>query len=165
MGGDDVGETTCKWGLLAPRCCRPFANMKVVLLVLSCLIALQVISSDYQYMYSKYAHLVAAWLGTLCGTHVRVFCTEKPCLQGMIVNGLLNVSITSIEKRFDIESADAGLIASCYDIAAVICLIPVGYFGGHGSKPRWLGFGALIMGVGAFVFALPHFTTGLYELV
>ena len=83
----------------------------------------------------------------------------------MIVNGLLNVSITSIEKRFDIESADAGLIASCYDIAAVICLIPVGYFGGHGSKPRWLGFGALIMGVGAFVFALPHFTTGLYEYV
>ena len=85
--------------------------------------------------------------------------------QAMIVNGFVNVGITSLEKRFDIESTDAGLIASCYDIATVICLIPVGYFGGHGSKPRWLGFGALIMGVGAFIFALPHFTTGLYELV
>ena len=83
----------------------------------------------------------------------------------MIVNGLLNASITSIEKRFDINSKDAGIVGNCYDIAAVICLIPVGYFGGHGSKPRWLGFGALIMGVGAFVFALPHFTTGLYEYV
>ena len=83
--------------------------------------------------------------------------------QAMIVNGFVNVGITSLEKRFDIDSTDAGLIASCYDIATVICLIPVGYFGGHGSKPRWLGFGALIMGVGAFVFALPHFTTGLYE--
>ena len=83
----------------------------------------------------------------------------------MIVNGLLNASITSIEKRFDIKSKDAGIVGNCYDIAAVICLIPVGYFGGHGSKPRWLGFGALIMGVGAFVFALPHFTTGLYEYV
>ena len=85
--------------------------------------------------------------------------------QAMIVNGFVNVGITSLEKRFDIESTDAGLIASCYDIATVICLIPVGYFGGHGSKPRWLGFGALIMGVGAFIFALPHFTTDLYELV
>ena len=82
-----------------------------------------------------------------------------------MVNGFVNVSITSVEKRFDIESTDAGLIASCYDIASVICVIPVGYLGGHGSKPRGLGYGSLIMGVGAFVFALPHFTTGLYELV
>ena len=81
----------------------------------------------------------------------------------MIVNGMVNVGITSIEKRFDLDSTEAGLDSSCYDIATVICLIPVGYFGEHGSKPRWLGFGALIMGVGAFVLALPHFTTGLYE--
>ena len=83
----------------------------------------------------------------------------------MIVNGFVNANITSIEKRFDINSKDAGLIGSCYDIATVICLIPVGYFGGHGSKPRWLGYGSFVMGVGAFVFVLPHFTTGRYEYV
>ena len=81
----------------------------------------------------------------------------------MMVSGFVNVSITSVEKRFDIDSTDAGLIASTYDIATVLCLIPVGYWGGHGSKPRWVGLGVLIMGVGAFVFALPHYTTGLYE--
>ena len=42
--------------------------------------------------------------------------------QAMIVNGFVNVGITSLEKRFDIDSTDAGLIASCYDIATLICL-------------------------------------------
>ena len=83
--------------------------------------------------------------------------------QSMMTNAFVSVSITSVEKRFDIDSTDAGLIASVYDIASVICLIPVGYWGGHGSKPRWLGFGTLIMSVGVAIYALPHFTTGLYK--
>lgn len=83
--------------------------------------------------------------------------------QGLIVNGFVNVSLTSIEKRFDIRSTDAGLIASMYDVATVFCLIPVGYFGGRGSKPRWLGFGVLLMSAGSLVYALPHFLTDLYE--
>ena len=52
---------------------------------------------------------------------------------------------------------------SCYDIASVLCMIPVSYFGTDSHKPRWLGFGVLIVGVGSLVFSLPHFITGLYE--
>ena len=83
----------------------------------------------------------------------------------MMNNAFVSVSITSVEKRFDIDSTDSGLIVSCYDIASVICLIPVGYWGGHGSKPRWVGFGTLVMGVGVMLYSLPHFTTGLYKWV
>lgn len=81
----------------------------------------------------------------------------------MIVLGFTNVSITSIEKRFDLESKDAGLVASMYDVAVVLCLIPVGYLGGRGSKPRWIGIGLLVLALGSFIFALPHFLTDLYE--
>uniref|UniRef100_A0A3B3UU78 Solute carrier organic anion transporter family member n=1 Tax=Poecilia latipinna TaxID=48699 RepID=A0A3B3UU78_9TELE len=83
-------------------------------------------------------------------------------LQGMIVNGLINTVVTSIERRFDLPSYQAGLIASSYDIAACVCLAFVSYFGGTGHKPRWLGWGVLIMGLGSLVFSLPHFTAPPY---
>lgn len=85
-------------------------------------------------------------------------------LQGMTVNGFINTVITSIERRFDLHSYQSGLIASSYDIAACLCLTFVSYFGGNGHKPRWLGWGVLILGAGSLVFALPHFIAGHYEV-
>ncbi|CAL8326376.1 unnamed protein product [Merluccius merluccius] len=85
-------------------------------------------------------------------------------LQGMIINGFINTVITSIERRFDLRSYEAGLIASSYDIAACVCLAFVSYFGGTGHKPHWLGWGVFIMALGSLVFALPHFTTPPYQV-
>nr|XP_055228334.1 solute carrier organic anion transporter family member 4A1 isoform X3 [Gorilla gorilla gorilla] len=85
-------------------------------------------------------------------------------LQGMTVNGFINTVITSLERRYDLHSYQSGLIASSYDIAACLCLTFVSYFGGSGHKPRWLGWGVLLMGTGSLVFALPHFTAGRYEV-
>ena len=56
-----------------------------------------------------------------------------------MVNGFVNVVISNIERRYDLTSTETGTIASCYDIASVLCLIPVSYFGGLGCKPRYLG--------------------------
>lgn len=84
-------------------------------------------------------------------------------LQGMIVNGFIGVVITTIERRFDLTSTESGFIASSYDVASVLCLIPVSFFGGTGRKPRWLAVGISIVGLGSFLFALPHFLTGLYD--
>lgn len=52
-----------------------------------------------------------------------------------------------------------------YDIASFFCLIPVSYFGGRvgSSKLKWVGWGVVIMGIGSFVFALPHFLVGPYR--
>ena len=80
------------------------------------------------------------------------------------MNGFVNVVISNIEKRYDLSSTESGTIASCYDIASVLCLIPVSYFGGLGCKPRYLGIGVIIMGVGSIVFSLPQFTSGVYNL-
>lgn len=59
----------------------------------------------------------------------------------------------------------AGLIAGAYDIASVLCSIPVSYLGSRigSSKPRWLGWGVFIMGIGSFVFTLPHFGSPAYD--
>ncbi|XP_058418318.1 solute carrier organic anion transporter family member 4A1 isoform X1 [Diceros bicornis minor] len=85
-------------------------------------------------------------------------------LQGMTVNGFINTVITSIERRYDLLSYQSGLIASSYDVAACLCLTFVSYFGGSGHKPRWLGWGVLVMGAGSLVFALPHFAVGPYQV-
>ncbi|XP_041860972.1 solute carrier organic anion transporter family member 4A1 [Melanotaenia boesemani] len=95
---------------------------------------------------------------------VLLFLCMASFLQGMIINGFINTVVTSIERRFDLRSYQAGLIASSYDIAACVCLAFVSYFGGTGHKPRWLGWGVLIMALGSLVFALPHFTTPPYAI-
>ncbi|XP_058818487.1 solute carrier organic anion transporter family member 4A1 [Topomyia yanbarensis] len=86
-------------------------------------------------------------------------------VQGLVVNGFINVVITTIERRFGLRSTQTGLVASGYDIASFLCLVPVSYFGGRlgASKPRWIGWGVVVMGLGAFVFALPHFLVGQYR--
>lgn len=92
-----------------------------------------------------------------------LFLCAAAFLQGMTVNGLVSTVITSIERRYDLPSYQSGLIASSYDVAACLCLTFVSYFGGNGHKPRWLGWGVLVMGAGSLLFALPHFTAGAYE--
>ncbi|XP_059480522.1 solute carrier organic anion transporter family member 4A1 [Neocloeon triangulifer] len=83
-------------------------------------------------------------------------------LQGMVVNGFINVVITTIERRFGLRSRETGMIAGGYDVASFLCLVPVSYLGGRpgASKPRWLGWGIVIMGIGSFIFGLPHFVAG-----
>lgn len=124
-----------------------------------------------KYVSAEGEDLACGWGGftpgclQLCNTSkgVLFFLCVASFLQGMTVNGFINTVITSIERRFDLRSYQSGLIASSYDIAACVCLTFVSYFGGNGHKPRWLGWGVLVMGLGSLLFALPHFTTGMYE--
>lgn len=81
-------------------------------------------------------------------------------LQGLLVNGFVNVVITTLERRFGLRSAESGAVAGAYDVASFLCLAPVSYLGASGSKPRWLGWGVVVMGLGSFAFALPHFVAG-----
>lgn len=119
---------------------------------------------------SKDSDHLCGW-GALTPRFIQVFNTPRwvlfflcvaSFLQGMIVNGFINTVVTSIERRFDLRSYQAGLIASSYDIATCFCLAFVSYFGGTRHKPRWLGWGVLIMALGSLVFALPQFTAPPY---
>lgn len=83
-------------------------------------------------------------------------------LQGLIVNGFVNVVITTIERRFQLRSSESGLVASGYDIASFLLLAPISYFGGTRSKPLFVGVGCLVLGLGALVFSMPHFLAGTY---
>ncbi|XP_070159925.1 solute carrier organic anion transporter family member 4A1 isoform X3 [Polyergus mexicanus] len=86
-------------------------------------------------------------------------------MQGMVVNGFVNVVITTIERRFGLKSSESGLIAGGYDIASFLLLVPVSYLGGRAkaSKPRYIGVGILVLGIGSLLFASPHYLAGPYR--
>ncbi len=83
---------------------------------------------------------------------------------GFVVNGINNVNVTSIERRFQLSSSHVGLISSAYDISAAIFILPITFYATYGHKPRMLAFAAFIMALGSFIMSIPHFASGQYEL-
>ncbi|CAH1251562.1 SLCO4C1 [Branchiostoma lanceolatum] len=84
-------------------------------------------------------------------------------IQGTSVNGLVNVSLTSIENRFDLPSSSLGIIKGSYDVAySVLALFVTYHASTGGSKPKWLSLGVFVLGIGSLTFAIPHFVTGRY---
>ncbi|XP_036781688.2 solute carrier organic anion transporter family member 4C1 [Manis pentadactyla] len=84
--------------------------------------------------------------------------------QGVVVNGLVNISISTIEKRYEMKSSLTGLISSSYDISFCLLSLFVSFSGERGHKPRWLMFASFMIGLGALVFSLPKFFSGKYQL-
>ena len=84
-------------------------------------------------------------------------------LLGIVVNGLVNISISTIEKRYELQSSLTGLISSSYDIAFCLLSLFVSFSGERGHKPRWLAFSSFMIGLGALVFSLPKFFSGKYQ--
>lgn len=58
------------------------------------------------------------------------------------------MTLSTIQRRYDLTSTESGLVVSVFDMAVIVSVIFVSYFGGKGHKPRWLGVGLLIQGLG-----------------
>lgn len=84
-------------------------------------------------------------------------------VQGFIVNGVYNVIVSTLERRFQLRSTQIGLAASAYDFSAAFFGIIVSYLGSGRYKARWLTISAIFMILGSVIMAIPHFTTDLYE--
>ncbi|XP_035304859.1 solute carrier organic anion transporter family member 1B3 [Cricetulus griseus] len=76
---------------------------------------------------------------------------------------LMKSSITQIERRFDISSSLAGLIDGGFEIGNLMVIIFVSYFGSKLHRPKLVGIGCFIMGLGSIMTAMPHFFMGYYR--
>uniref|UniRef100_A0A1I8FK09 UNC93-like protein 3 n=1 Tax=Macrostomum lignano TaxID=282301 RepID=A0A1I8FK09_9PLAT len=79
---------------------------------------------------------------------------------GMLLNGFLNSVLTSIERRFDLQSVEAGMIASTYDIGACLAIVPITYYGRLYRRSRFISVGAFVVATGSFLFSSPYFIAG-----
>ena len=105
--------------------------------------------SKFKHYYTRLRNNPKLILGCLCAAGV---------VQGMIFT---NVVISTIERRFGLDSTQSGFVAGSYDLGSLIAIVPITYFGGRptASKPRYISAGMLMIAVGSFTFLLPHFTT------
>lgn len=103
-----------------------------------------------------------------------VCCQAKPwllvllmCLaafvQGFVVNGLVNITISPLQKRFQLSSEDMGLVASSYDIASIICVLPITFLCAKAHKGLVIGLSFTFLGLGSIVYSLPHFIAESYS--
>lgn len=72
--------------------------------------------------------------------------------------------LTTLERRFNLQSADVGVIASSFEIGNLALILFVSYFGAKAHRPRLIGYGGIVMAFGAFLSALPEFLTNQYEI-
>ena len=86
------------------------------------------------------------------------FCT----IQGMLINGLVPSSISTIERRFELSTSTLGRVMQFYDFGYVLFCIPVSYFGGRHSKTAVLAIGLTLMALGSFLFTMPHLIADSY---
>ncbi|KAF5906802.1 mucin-2-like isoform X1, partial [Clarias magur] len=70
-------------------------------------------------------------------------------------------SVTQIERRFEIPSSQIGFIDGSFEIGNLLVITFVSYFGAKLHRPRLIGLGCLIMAIGSFITAMPHFFQGL----
>ncbi|XP_027017583.1 solute carrier organic anion transporter family member 3A1 isoform X2 [Tachysurus fulvidraco] len=83
-------------------------------------------------------------------------CDACPVLQKVSV-------LTTLERRFNLQSADVGVIASSFEIGNLALILFVSYFGARAHRPRLIGCGGIVMALGALLSALPEFLTNQYE--
>ena len=100
----------------------------------------------------------------LCPRWILVCCCLLIFTQSFIISGLSAVVVTSIERRYFLRSSQVGVIFASYDIGNTMFTIVVSYFG-YRHKPKWLGIGSIVLGLGCLVFALPQLLVGDYEPV
>lgn len=88
---------------------------------------------------------VVIWLSTAAFVH------------NIVMNGAMNVIVSSLQKEFYLTGKEAGTYVSVYDIGSLISSLIVPVMGARGSKPRWIAFGMYMLCIGCFVNVLPHF--------
>ncbi|KAM5181920.1 solute carrier organic anion transporter family member 2B1-like isoform 1-T2 [Mantella aurantiaca] len=106
---------------------------------------------------------VASCRNPLNSIKVFVFCHGLLQLSQLLLTGYLRSTISTIEKRFGLSSQTSGILSSFNEIGNTILIVFVSYFGSRVHRPRFIGFGAVVVCIAGFIMCLPHFIMGQYE--
>jgi MFS family permease len=84
--------------------------------------------------------------------------------QSMSVNGLIGVTLSTIQRRFNLSSSQTAWITSAYEVAGIPALLIVGYIGSKLRRPLWIASGLVILNIGIFTYTIPHYITDPYPI-
>ncbi|GAB1606773.1 solute carrier organic anion transporter family member 4A1-like isoform X1 [Argonauta hians] len=77
-------------------------------------------------------------------------------IQGFVVNGAINASLSTIEKQYGFSSQMSCWLSASYEITAAPVALIVCFSSAVNYKLRWLGFGVILFTVGSFTMTIPH---------
>jgi len=101
-----------------------------------------------------------------------LFCRESNCRQSvllflfifgtlqfsiMALSSIFRATLTFVEKQFQIDSKTSGFITSGNELASLLLILPVTYFGCRLHRPFCIGAGGIIVAVSYACLGLPHF--------
>nr|XP_034971264.1 solute carrier organic anion transporter family member 2B1 [Zootoca vivipara] len=92
-----------------------------------------------------------------------VVCQGFLQLSQLMTSGLVKSSISTIEKRFGLSSQMAGMVVSFNEVGSTLLIAFVSYLGCRVHRPRFIGYGAVLVSMAGLVMSLPHFISGPYE--
>ncbi|KAL3892415.1 hypothetical protein ACJMK2_004625 [Sinanodonta woodiana] len=111
-----------------------------------------------------YGQCKPRWLQKLNNPKVLLFLLcSFTLVQAFVINGLINVNTSTIERQFQLSSSRVGTISSAYDFTAAIIGVLTGFYGSRRNKARWLSLAAVAFGTGSLIMALPHFFIDPYQ--
>lgn len=84
--------------------------------------------------------------------------------QSCVHSGLIPAVTSTLQKRFGFSSLQSGYIISAYDIAVVVLVPFISYFGGKSHKPRFLAVSYFVLSCSILLFAAPHAFAGAYNI-
>ncbi|XP_026841496.1 solute carrier organic anion transporter family member 5A1 isoform X1 [Drosophila persimilis] len=71
-----------------------------------------------------------------------------------------NGTLTTLEKRYKIPTKITGIISVGNDISTVFCSAFLAYYAGRGHRPRWIGFGLIILAIFCLLMLSPQLIYG-----
>ncbi|XP_043569387.1 solute carrier organic anion transporter family member 1C1-like [Chiloscyllium plagiosum] len=96
---------------------------------------------------------------------LKLFLAALSCLYfaKALSGSYMKSTITQIERRFDIPSSLIGVVDGSFEIGNLLVIVFVSYFGAKFHRPRLIAIGSMVMAIGTFLTASPHFFMGRYN--